>query len=43
MRVNAVAPTFVPTAMNDYGGGTPGVEMRIELAADNPIAKGSSS
>lgn len=40
VRVNAVAPTFVPTAMNNYGGGTPIDDARVELAPDNPTALG---
>jgi NAD(P)-dependent dehydrogenase (short-subunit alcohol dehydrogenase family) len=38
IRVNAVAPSFVPTAMNSYGGGTPIDEARVELPDDNPTA-----
>ncbi len=40
VRVNAVAPTFVPTAMNNYGGGTPIDEARVEIPDDNPTAAG---
>ena len=40
VRVNAVAPTFVPTAMNNYAGGTPIDEARVELPDDNPTARG---
>ena len=40
VRVNAVAPTFVPTAMNNYGGGTPIDEARVEISDDNPTAAG---
>ena len=40
VRVNAVAPGFVPTAMNAYGGGgTPIDEARVELPEDSPSAK----
>ncbi len=39
VRVNAVAPGFVPTAMNNYGGGTPIDEARVELPEDSPGAK----
>jgi 3-oxoacyl-[acyl-carrier protein] reductase len=31
VRVNALAPTFVPTAMNNYGGMTPIDDARVEL------------
>ncbi len=40
VRVNALAPTFVPTAMNRFGGGTPIDEARVELSDDTPVARG---
>ncbi|MBH77775.1 MAG: hypothetical protein CL897_06070 [Dehalococcoidia bacterium] len=40
VRVNAVAPGFVPTAMNGYGGeGTPIDEARVDLPEDSSSAK----
>ena len=40
VRVNAVAPGFVPTAMNNYGGGgAPIDEARVDLPADSPTAQ----
>ncbi len=41
VRVNALAPTFVPTAMNAYGGGGTQIdEARVALDDESPIAKG---
>ncbi len=40
VRVNALAPSFVPTAMNMYGGMTPIDETRVELDEELPIVKG---
>ena len=39
VRVNALAPTFVPTAMNNYGGGTPIDEARVNLPDTATIAQ----
>jgi len=39
VRVNALAPSFVPTAMNGYGGMNPVDESRVELDEDVPIAQ----
>jgi 3-oxoacyl-[acyl-carrier protein] reductase len=39
VRVNALAPTFVPTAMNNYGGMVPIDDARVDIRDDNPIAK----
>ena len=39
VRVNALAPTFVPTAMNNYGGGTPIDEARVDLPDEAPTAQ----
>lgn len=36
VRVNALAPTFVPTAMNDFGGLTPVDEARVDLDGETP-------
>jgi len=32
VRVNAIAPTFVPTAMNNYGGMTPIDDSRVDMS-----------
>ncbi len=40
VRVNAMAPTFVPTAMNKYGGLVPIDEARVDLDADTPVTEG---
>jgi 3-oxoacyl-[acyl-carrier protein] reductase len=46
VRVNAIAPTFVPTAMNNYGGATPIDEARVDYSSDhfdsNPFAAESA-
>ena len=39
VRVNALAPTFVPTAMNNYGGMTPIDDARVEIE-DTPVGRG---
>jgi 3-oxoacyl-[acyl-carrier protein] reductase len=39
VRVNAMAPSFVPTAMNGYGGMKPLDETRVELDESVPIAQ----
>lgn len=39
VRVNALAPSFVPTAMNGFGGMTPVDDCRVEIDEDVPIAK----
>ena len=39
VRVNALAPSFVPTAMNGYGGMTPVDESRVEIDESAPIAQ----
>jgi NAD(P)-dependent dehydrogenase (short-subunit alcohol dehydrogenase family) len=39
VRVNAMAPSFVPTAMNGYGGMKPVDEARVELDEAAPIAQ----
>jgi NAD(P)-dependent dehydrogenase (short-subunit alcohol dehydrogenase family) len=39
VRVNALAPSFVPTAMNGFGGMTPVDEARVELDEEVPIAQ----
>lgn len=38
VRVNAMAPSFVPTAMNGFGGMTPVDEARVEIDEEVPIA-----
>lgn len=38
VRINAMAPSFVPTAMNGFGGMTPIDEARVEIDDDAPIA-----
>lgn len=38
VRVNALAPTFVPTAMNNYGGFTPIDEARVDLTEKSVLA-----
>ena len=40
VRVNALAPSFVPTAMNGFGGMTPIDEARVEIDEEAPIAQG---
>jgi len=40
VRVNALAPSFVPTAMNAYGGMTPIDETHVEFDEELPIVKG---
>jgi 3-oxoacyl-[acyl-carrier protein] reductase len=40
VRVNALAPTFVPTAMNNYGGMTPLDESRVAIDNDAAVARG---
>jgi len=39
VRVNAMAPSFVPTAMNNYGGMKPVDEARVDLDEEVPIAQ----
>ncbi|MBT4492641.1 MAG: SDR family oxidoreductase [Gammaproteobacteria bacterium] len=39
VRVNALAPTFVPTAMNAYGGMTPVDDARVDLDSSTPISE----
>lgn len=39
VRVNALAPSFVPTAMNGFGGMTPTDDCRVEIDEDVPIAR----
>ncbi|MCC6382892.1 MAG: SDR family oxidoreductase [Dehalococcoidia bacterium] len=39
VRVNALAPTFVPTAMNNYGGMVPVDESRVDLESDSVVAR----
>jgi 3-oxoacyl-[acyl-carrier protein] reductase len=39
VRINAMAPSFVPTAMNGYGGMRPIDEARVELDEEVPIAQ----
>ncbi|MDP6979941.1 MAG: SDR family oxidoreductase [Myxococcota bacterium] len=39
VRVNALAPSFVPTAMNGFGGMTPVDEARVEINEEAPIAQ----
>ena len=39
VRVNALAPTFVPSAMNNYGGMTPIDDARTEIE-DTPVGRG---
>lgn len=38
VRFNCLAPTFVPTAMNSYGGLTPVDEARVDMNAATPIS-----
>ncbi|MBW1684286.1 MAG: SDR family oxidoreductase [Deltaproteobacteria bacterium] len=40
VRVNALAPSFVPTPMNLYGGMTPTDETHVEFDEELPIVKG---
>jgi 3-oxoacyl-[acyl-carrier protein] reductase len=39
VRVNALAPSFVPTAMNGFGGMSPVDDCRVEIDEESPIAK----
>ena len=39
VRVNALAPSFVPTAMNAYGGMTPTDDSHVEIQEELPIAQ----
>lgn len=39
VRVNALAPTFVPSAMNAYGGMTPIDDTRTDIT-DTPVGRG---
>ena len=39
VRVNGLAPGFVPTAMNGYGGGKPLNEADVDLPDDAPSAR----
>ncbi len=39
VRVNALAPTFVPTAMNAYGGMEPIDDARVNLESESPISR----
>jgi 3-oxoacyl-[acyl-carrier protein] reductase len=39
VRVNALAPSFVPTAMNAYGGMTPIDDSHVEIDEEGPIAQ----
>jgi NAD(P)-dependent dehydrogenase (short-subunit alcohol dehydrogenase family) len=39
VRVNALAPSFVPTAMNAYGGMTPTDDSHVEIDEELPIAQ----
>jgi NAD(P)-dependent dehydrogenase (short-subunit alcohol dehydrogenase family) len=39
VRVNAMAPSFVPTAMNGFGGMKPTDEARVEMDDSLPIAE----
>jgi NAD(P)-dependent dehydrogenase (short-subunit alcohol dehydrogenase family) len=39
VRVNALAPSFVPTAMNNFGGMKAVDETRVELDEESPIAQ----
>lgn len=39
VRVNALAPTFVPTAMNDFGGLTPVDDARVDMSGETPITE----
>jgi NAD(P)-dependent dehydrogenase (short-subunit alcohol dehydrogenase family) len=39
VRVNALAPSFVPTAMNGFGGMSPSDDCRVEIDEETPIAK----
>lgn len=38
VRVNALAPSFVPTAMNGYGGMSPIDDCRVAIDESSPIA-----
>ncbi|MCP3986526.1 MAG: SDR family oxidoreductase [bacterium] len=40
VRVNAMAPSFVPTAMNAFGGMTPSDETHVTYDEELPIVKG---
>jgi len=39
VRVNALAPSFVPTAMNGYGGMKPVDDARVEIDESLPLAQ----
>jgi 3-oxoacyl-[acyl-carrier protein] reductase len=39
VRVNALAPSFVPTAMNAYGGMTPIDDSHVEIDEEGPVAQ----
>jgi 3-oxoacyl-[acyl-carrier protein] reductase len=39
VRINALAPSFVPTAMNAFGGMKPIDEARVEIDEEAPIAQ----
>ena len=39
VRINALAPSFVPTAMNAYGGMTPTDDSHVEIDEELPIAQ----
>jgi 3-oxoacyl-[acyl-carrier protein] reductase len=39
VRINALAPSFVPTAMNGFGGMTPVDECRVEIDEDTVLAR----
>lgn len=39
VRFNCLAPTFVPTAMNSYGGLKPVDEARVDMSEETPISK----
>lgn len=38
VRVNALAPSFVPTAMNGFGGMSPIDDCRVEIDENSPVA-----
>lgn len=38
VRFNCLAPTFVPTAMNSYGGLKPVDEARVDMSGETPIS-----
>jgi 3-oxoacyl-[acyl-carrier protein] reductase len=43
VRVNAIAPTFVPTAMNNYGGMTPIDESRVDHTSETFLSQAFAS